>query len=29
VYDFRDAKNVRNPLISKILSKYDENRDWD
>jgi len=28
VYDFRDAKNVRNPLISKILSKYDENRDW-
>jgi phosphate starvation-inducible PhoH-like protein len=27
VYDFRDAKNVRNPLISKILSKYDENRD--
>ena len=26
VYDFRDAKNVRNPLISKILSKYDENR---
>ena len=27
VYDFRDAKNVRNPLISKILSQYDENRD--
>jgi len=27
VYDFRDAKNVRNPLINKILSKYDENRD--
>jgi phosphate starvation-inducible PhoH-like protein len=28
VYDFRDAKNVRNPLISKILQKYDdENRD--
>lgn len=28
VYDFRDAKNVRNPLISKILEKYDnENRD--
>lgn len=27
VYDFRDAKNVRNPLISKILSKYEENRD--
>jgi phosphate starvation-inducible PhoH-like protein len=27
VYDFRDAKNVRNPLIGKILAKYDENRD--
>jgi phosphate starvation-inducible PhoH-like protein len=27
VYDFRDAKNVRNPLISKILDKYNENRD--
>jgi phosphate starvation-inducible PhoH-like protein len=28
VYDFRDAKNVRNPLIGKILQKYDEeNRD--
>ena len=27
VYDFRDAKNVRNPLIGKILSKYEENRD--
>jgi len=27
VYDFRNAKNVRNPLISKILAKYDENRD--
>jgi phosphate starvation-inducible PhoH-like protein len=28
VYDFRNAKNVRNPLISKILVKYDEeNRD--
>ena len=27
VYDFRDAKNVRNPLISKILNRYDENRD--
>lgn len=27
VYDFRDAKNVRNPLIGKILEKYDdENR---
>jgi phosphate starvation-inducible PhoH-like protein len=27
VYDFRDAKNVRNPLITKILSEYDkENR---
>ena len=29
VYDFKNAKNVRNPLISKILVKYDEeNRDW-
>ena len=28
IYDFRNAKNVRNPLISKILVKYDEeNRD--
>lgn len=28
VYDFRNAKNVRNPLIGKILQKYDEkNRD--
>lgn len=28
VYDFRNAKNVRNPLIGKILDKYDEeNRD--
>jgi phosphate starvation-inducible PhoH-like protein len=27
VYDFRNAKNVRNPLISKILEKYEENRD--
>ena len=27
VYDFRNAKNVRNPLISKILAKYEENRD--
>jgi phosphate starvation-inducible PhoH-like protein len=26
VYDFRDAKNVRNPLIGKILAKYEENR---
>ena len=27
VYDFKDAKNVRNPLITKILSEYDkENR---
>jgi phosphate starvation-inducible PhoH-like protein len=27
-YDFRDAKNVRNPLITKILSEYDkESRD--
>jgi phosphate starvation-inducible PhoH-like protein len=24
IYDFRDAKNVRNPLISQILDKYDE-----
>jgi len=28
VFDFRGAKNVRNPLIGKILSKYEENRDW-
>jgi phosphate starvation-inducible PhoH-like protein len=27
VYDFRNAKNVRNPLIGKILEKYEENRD--
>jgi phosphate starvation-inducible PhoH-like protein len=27
IYDFRNAKNVRNPLIGKILEKYDENRD--
>jgi phosphate starvation-inducible PhoH-like protein len=28
VYDFKNAKNVRNPLIIKILVKYDEeNRD--
>jgi phosphate starvation-inducible PhoH-like protein len=28
VYDFRNAKNVRNPLIGKILEEYDkENRD--
>jgi phosphate starvation-inducible PhoH-like protein len=27
VYDFKNAKNVRNPLIGKILEKYDdENR---
>jgi phosphate starvation-inducible PhoH-like protein len=26
IYDFKNAKNVRNPLISKILEKYDENR---
>ena len=26
IYDFRNAKNVRNPLIGKILEKYDENR---
>ena len=24
VYDFKNAKNVRNPLISKILEKYDD-----
>ena len=24
VYDFRNAKNVRNPLISKILEEYDK-----
>ena len=24
VYDFKNAKNVRNPLIGKILEKYDE-----
>lgn len=24
IYDFRNAKNVRNPLIGKILEKYDE-----
>jgi len=24
VYDFRDAKNVRNPLIGKILDKYND-----
>ena len=30
IYDFKNAKNVRNPLISEILVKYDEeNRDWD
>lgn len=30
VYDFKNAKNVRNPLISKLLNEYDEeNRDWD
>jgi len=29
IYDFKNAKNVRNPLIGKILEKYsDENRDW-
>ena len=28
IYDFKNAKNVRNPLIGKILEKYnDENRD--
>jgi phosphate starvation-inducible PhoH-like protein len=30
VYDFRNAKNVRNPLIAKILEKYeDETRNRD
>ena len=30
IYDFRNAKNVRNPLIGKILERYDEeNRNWD
>ena len=24
IYDFRNAKNVRNPIIGKILEKYDE-----
>jgi len=28
LYDFKDAKNVRNPLITQILDKYEENRDW-
>jgi len=29
IYDFRNAINVRNPLIGKILERYDEeNRDW-
>ena len=27
VYDFKNAKNVRNPLIGKILAEYEENRD--
>ena len=27
LYDFKDAKNVRNPLITQILDKYEENRD--
>jgi phosphate starvation-inducible PhoH-like protein len=27
IYDFRGAKNVRNPLISKMLEEYEENRD--
>jgi phosphate starvation-inducible PhoH-like protein len=26
IYDFRNAKNVRNPLISEILAGYEENR---
>jgi len=30
IYDFRNAKNIRNPLIGKILERYDEeNRNWD
>jgi len=30
IYDFKNAKNVRNPLIGKILEKYndEENRNW-
>jgi len=28
IYDFRNAKNVRNPLIVKILERYDE-ENWD
>jgi len=28
VFEFGDDDIVRNPLISKILKKYDENRDW-
>jgi phosphate starvation-inducible protein PhoH len=27
VFEFGDGDIVRNPLISKILKKYDENRD--
>jgi phosphate starvation-inducible protein PhoH len=29
VFEFGDDDIVRNPLISKILKKYEENRDWD
>ena len=28
VFEFGDDDIVRNPLISKILKKYEENRDW-
>jgi phosphate starvation-inducible protein PhoH len=27
VFEFGDDDNVRNPLITKILKKYEENRD--
>jgi len=29
VFEFGDEDVVRNPLISKLLKKYEENRDWD
>jgi phosphate starvation-inducible protein PhoH len=28
VFEFGDDDIVRNPIISKILKKYEENRDW-
>jgi phosphate starvation-inducible protein PhoH len=28
VFEFGDGDVVRNPLISKLLKKYEENRDW-